>query len=54
MRPLEGLLVLDFNQILACPSASLRLADLGAPVIKIERSDGRDVCRELYIPNLAP
>jgi CoA-transferase family III len=28
--PLEGMLVLDFSQFLAGPSASLRLADLGA------------------------
>src|SRR5437016_8123570 len=52
MRPLEGLLVLDFSQFLAGPSAALRLADLGARVIKIERPDGGDLCRRLYISNL--
>jgi crotonobetainyl-CoA:carnitine CoA-transferase CaiB-like acyl-CoA transferase len=52
MRPLEGLLVLDFSQYLAGPSAALRLADLGARVIKIERPDGGDLCRRLYISNL--
>ena len=52
MRPLENLLVLDFSQFLAGPSAALRLADLGARVIKIERPDSGDLCRRLYISNL--
>ncbi|MCZ8516846.1 CaiB/BaiF CoA-transferase family protein [Paenibacillus filicis] len=51
-KPLEGLLVLDFSQFLSGPSASLRLADLGARVIKIERPDGGDLCRRLYISNM--
>jgi CoA:oxalate CoA-transferase len=51
-RPLSGLLVLDFSQFLAGPSAALRLADLGADVIKIERPDGGDLCRQLYVSNL--
>jgi crotonobetainyl-CoA:carnitine CoA-transferase CaiB-like acyl-CoA transferase len=53
MKPLEGLLVLDFSQYLAGPSAALRLADLGARVIKIERPGTGDLCRQLYISNLA-
>jgi CoA:oxalate CoA-transferase len=52
VRPLEGLLVIDFSQFLAGPAASLRLADLGARVIKIERPDGGDLCRRLYISDL--
>ena len=40
------------SQFLAGPSASLRLADLGARVIKIERPETGDLCRELYISNL--
>jgi len=52
MRPLEGLVVLDFSIFLAGPSAGLRLADLGARVIKIERPDGGDLCRQLYISEL--
>ena len=52
MRPLQGLLVIDFSQFLAGPSASLRLADLGARVIKIERPIGGDLCRQLYVSNL--
>jgi len=52
MRPLEGILALDFSQFLAGPSAAMRLADLGARVIKIERPDGGDLGRQLYISNL--
>ena len=50
--PLQGLLVLEFSQYLSGPSAGLRLADLGARVIKIERPDGGDACRQLAIKNL--
>lgn len=51
MKPLEGILVLDFCQYLAGPSCALRLADLGARVIKIERPGTGDICRTLYISN---
>lgn len=51
-KPLDGMLVLDFSQFLSGPSAALRLADLGARVIKIERSGTGDICRTLYISNL--
>jgi crotonobetainyl-CoA:carnitine CoA-transferase CaiB-like acyl-CoA transferase len=50
--PLAGLLVLDFSQFLAGPSATLRLADMGATVIKIERPVTGDLCRQLYISDL--
>jgi CoA:oxalate CoA-transferase len=50
--PLNGLLVLDFSQFLAGPSAAMRLADLGARVIKVERPGTGDICRQLYISNL--
>jgi CoA:oxalate CoA-transferase len=50
--PLEGLIVLEFCQYLSGPSAGLRLADMGARVIKIERPQGGDAGRKLSIKNL--
>lgn len=50
--PLQGLTVLEFSQYLSGPSAGLRLADLGARVIKIERPGTGDACRHLSIKNL--
>ncbi|MET4783237.1 CaiB/BaiF CoA-transferase family protein [Glaciihabitans sp. UYNi722] len=47
IRPLDGILVLDFSQFLAGPVAAMRLADLGARVIKIERPQGGDIGRTL-------
>ena len=52
-RPLSGVLVLDFSQFLAGPSCALRLADLGAEVIKIERPQGGDPARNLYLADQA-
>lgn len=49
MKPLDGLLVIDLSQFLSGPSAALRLADLGARVIKVERAGGGDICRSLYL-----
>lgn len=48
-RPLDGLVVLDFSQFLSGPLASLKLADLGARVIKVERPGSGDLCRHLYL-----
>ena len=49
IKPLEGILVVDFSQFLSGPSAALRLADLGADVIKIEKPEVGDICRTLYV-----
>jgi crotonobetainyl-CoA:carnitine CoA-transferase CaiB-like acyl-CoA transferase len=50
--PLDGLLVVDLSQFLSGPCASLRLADLGARVIKVERPGTGDICRQLYVSNV--
>ena len=50
--PLNGVLVLDFSQFLAGPVAAMRLADLGARVIKIERPDVGDIGRTLAFAGL--
>ncbi|HWK66215.1 MAG TPA: CaiB/BaiF CoA-transferase family protein [Rhizobiaceae bacterium] len=47
--PLDGLVVVDLSQFLSGPYCSLRLMDLGARVIKIERPDGGDLSRRLYL-----
>ncbi len=48
-RPLNGLTVVDFSQFLSGPLCGLKLADLGARVIKVERPGVGDLCRDLYI-----
>ncbi|MEA2779591.1 MAG: CoA:oxalate CoA-transferase [Rhodospirillaceae bacterium] len=47
--PLAGILVVDISQFLSGPYCSLRLMDLGARVIKVERPDGGDLSRRLYL-----
>ena len=49
MSLLNGITVLDFSQFLAGPSCALRLADLGARVIKIERPNVGDSSRHLVL-----
>jgi len=48
-RPLAGLTVIEFAQYLSGPFAGLKLADLGARVIKVERPGTGDPCRGLFI-----
>src|SRR6201987_3350986 len=48
-RPLQGLLVFDFSQFLSGSLATLRLADMGARVIKIERPGSGDLGRTIYL-----
>jgi crotonobetainyl-CoA:carnitine CoA-transferase CaiB-like acyl-CoA transferase len=50
--PLAGITVLDFSQFLAGPVAALRLADLGARVIKVERPGSGDAGRRLAFAGL--
>jgi crotonobetainyl-CoA:carnitine CoA-transferase CaiB-like acyl-CoA transferase len=50
--PLEGLVVLELSQYLAGPYAGLRLADLGARIIKIERPAHGDAGRQLAVKDI--
>ncbi|ARV16540.1 CaiB/BaiF CoA transferase family protein [Polaribacter sp. SA4-12] len=52
MKPLQDILVIDLSQFLSAPSATLRMADLGARVIKVERPGTGDICRQLYVSNV--
>src|SRR4029078_8258294 len=52
MNLLKDILVIDFSQFLSGPSASLRLADMGAQVIKIEKPGTGDICRQLYVSDV--
>lgn len=49
---LEDIVIVDFSQFLSGPSASLRLADMGAQVIKIEKPETGDICRQLYVSDV--
>lgn len=46
-RPLEGIRVLEFGALIAAPSCTRYMADLGADVIKFERFPGGDISREI-------
>ncbi len=46
MRPLDGVTILDLSRVLACPFASMILAELGATVIKVEQPGTGDETRQ--------
>ncbi len=52
MNLLQDILVIDFSQFLSGPSAALRLADMGAQIIKIEKPVTGDICRQLYVSDV--
>ena len=52
MKPLDGLKVLDLSRVLACPFASMILAELGARVVKVEQPGSGDETRG-FEPQLA-
>jgi crotonobetainyl-CoA:carnitine CoA-transferase CaiB-like acyl-CoA transferase len=52
VKPLERLTILDLSRVLACPFASMVLAELGARVIKVEQPGAGDETRS-FEPQLA-
>ncbi len=48
--PLKGIRVLDFSRVLAGPFATMHLADLGADVVKVERTGTGDDTRNFGPP----
>ena len=52
MKPLDHLTILDLSRVLACPFASMILAELGARVIKVEQPGNGDETRS-FEPQLA-
>src|ERR1043165_8600594 len=52
MKPLDHVTILDLSRVLACPFASMVLAELGARVIKVEQPGSGDETRA-FEPQLA-
>lgn len=50
--PLEGLKVVDLSHIMAGPTCSMLLADMGADVVKVEKVPGGDDARRMVPPKV--
>ena len=50
-QALEGIVVLDFTQLLQGPYATQMFGDLGADVLKVERTGGGDIYRDMTFFN---
>jgi len=51
--PLVGLKVIDLSHVMAGPTCSMLLADMGADVIKVEKLQGGDDSRRMVPPKIS-